>query len=199
MRNPLRGARYANVTATLALVVALGGTSYAAATIGTADIKKSAVTSAKIKNGNVKAADLRGGAVTSVKIRDGAVTSGKIQDGAVQALDVADIAMQNLTLLNGWTPFSAQRGARFGKSVDGVVHLSGGVIQGGGFNGVIAVLPPGYRPNATAYMSTNLVAGSGPARIYIQSNGTVVVQATAPATTTDAQQFTSLDGVSFIP
>ena len=46
---------YANVTATLALVLALGGTSYAAAklapnSVGTAQIKNNAVTTAKVKD-----------------------------------------------------------------------------------------------------------------------------------------------------
>ncbi len=54
---------YANVTATLALVVALGGTSYAAValprnSVGAPQLKSNAVTSAKIRPGNVAPADL---------------------------------------------------------------------------------------------------------------------------------------------
>jgi hypothetical protein len=41
---------YANVVASLALFVALGGTTYAAATIGAGDIKKDAVRSKHIKS-----------------------------------------------------------------------------------------------------------------------------------------------------
>jgi hypothetical protein len=70
VKNPLSGTKYANVTATLALVVALGGTGYAAATIGTSDIKDNAVTSAKIKNSNVKTRDIRNNAVKSAKVKD---------------------------------------------------------------------------------------------------------------------------------
>ncbi len=62
---PVSGRRttYANVTATLALVVALSGTSYAAATlaknsVGTPQLKNDAVTSAKVKDGTVKPGDL---------------------------------------------------------------------------------------------------------------------------------------------
>lgn len=190
MRNPLRGVGFANVTATLALVVALGGTGYAAATIGTHDLKKNAVTSAKIKNGNVKPAD----------IRSNAVSSPKIKDGTVKDADVADIAMHDLLLINSWTPYFADRGAKYGRDANGVVWLGGSVKQGGAFNSLIAVLPPGYRPKlGIVYLSTNLVSGAGPARIYIQPDGTVRVQATAPATSANAQSFTSLDGLSFVP
>jgi hypothetical protein len=81
---------YANVTSTLALVVALGGTSaYAAGKI----------TSTDIKDGTIKAVDLADGAVTSAKIRDanvrtadvaaGAVTSGKVKDGTLLRKDIA--------------------------------------------------------------------------------------------------------------
>jgi hypothetical protein len=189
MRNPLRGARYANVAATLALVVALGGTGYAATTIGTKDLKNNAVTSAKIKDGNVKGGDLN----------ENSVSTAKIKDGSVKDADVSDITMQNLPLVNGWTAYDS-RGARYGKDASGVVHLSGGVAQGGVFDGEIAVLPPGFRPTGgSAWISTNLFAGEGPARIIIGTDGTVTVEATAPATSADAQGFTSLDGVYFVP
>lgn len=212
MRNPLRGARYANVTATLALVVALGGTGYAVGTIGTNDLKPNAVTSAKIKNGHVKAPDIKGNAVRSAQVKDGSLTGSDVDestlgqvpsavsaDSASTANDVPDVAMLNLGLLNGWTPWDA-RGAKYGKDAAGVVHLSGGVKQAGAFNPVVAVLPVGYRPTGgPAYISTNLFGGVGPARIVVSVNGTVTVQATAPATDANAQGFTSLDGVSFVP
>jgi hypothetical protein len=54
----LNPARYAAVTSTLALVIALGGTSYAALVITGQDIKNNSVTSADVKNGNLKLKDL---------------------------------------------------------------------------------------------------------------------------------------------
>jgi hypothetical protein len=64
MKTPRLRASYANVTSTLALVVALGGTgAYAANTIGSADIKPNAV----------KSSDLGNNAVTSKKVKDGAL------------------------------------------------------------------------------------------------------------------------------
>ena len=55
---------YANVTATLALFIALGGTSYAALTL-----PKNSVGATQIRKGAVRASELRTGAVSSRSIR----------------------------------------------------------------------------------------------------------------------------------
>lgn len=67
--------RYANVTATLALVVALSGTAYAATKIRSKDIA----------NGQVKRADLGKGAVTSSKVKDRSLTRKDLKKGALRA------------------------------------------------------------------------------------------------------------------
>jgi hypothetical protein len=71
----LGNGRYANVTATLALVMAMAGTSYAAVTITGANIKdrsvkgndlaSNSVNSAKVKNGTLLRADFRAGQLPS--------------------------------------------------------------------------------------------------------------------------------------
>jgi len=67
------GNRYANITSTLALVVALGGTgAYAASTISSKDIR----------NGQVKNADLAHNAVTGSKVRNGTLTGDDFKKGA---------------------------------------------------------------------------------------------------------------------
>jgi len=76
MTRILGNGRYANVTATMALVVALGGTAYAANTVRSKDIK----------NGEVKRVDLASNAVTSGKVRNGSLLRkdfkrGEIRDG----------------------------------------------------------------------------------------------------------------------
>lgn len=58
----------ATVIACIALVVALGGTGYAAVTlpansVGTAQLKKNAVTSLKVKNGSLLSADFKAGQI----------------------------------------------------------------------------------------------------------------------------------------
>lgn len=57
---------YANVIATLALFIALGGTSYAVTalpknSVGTQQLKKNAVTGVKVKNGSLSSADFAAG------------------------------------------------------------------------------------------------------------------------------------------
>ena len=76
-----------------------GGSAYAAATIGAADIMDDAVrtrhihdgavTNPKIGNGAVGVAKIVNGAVVNAKIATGAVGSGKIADGQVGAQDLA--------------------------------------------------------------------------------------------------------------
>ncbi len=63
---------YANLVASLALFVALGGVSYAAVAA------KNSVRSSSIRNGEVKAADIKNAAVTSAKIRDGHVAAADV-------------------------------------------------------------------------------------------------------------------------
>jgi hypothetical protein len=70
--------RLALATSSLALVVAIGGTGYAVATIGTADLKNNAVTSAKIKNNSITGKDIK-------EITLGKVESAETADGAGSA------------------------------------------------------------------------------------------------------------------
>jgi hypothetical protein len=65
VRRLRQGMTYANVMATIAVFVALGGTGVAAT-----QLAKNSVTSASIKNGQVKNKDLAKNAVTSTKVKD---------------------------------------------------------------------------------------------------------------------------------
>ncbi len=77
MRIPSPKLNYANVIATIALFVALGGAAIAAG------LPKNSVGTQQLKRGAVKAVDLRRGAVTSGKIARQAVTAGKLGPNAV--------------------------------------------------------------------------------------------------------------------
>jgi hypothetical protein len=59
---------FANVTSMMALMVALGGTSYAAATLS-----KNSVGSAQIKTSGVAGSDIRSNAITSAKVKNGSL------------------------------------------------------------------------------------------------------------------------------
>ncbi|MCB0860103.1 MAG: hypothetical protein KDB54_05555 [Solirubrobacterales bacterium] len=111
----------AHAIALLALFVAIGGSAYAAAKIGTkqiknnavtaakikknavvtAKIKNNAVTAAKIKNNAVTEAKIKGNAVTAAKIGGGAVTAAKLADGSVTLAKVAEDAISTDSLKNG--------------------------------------------------------------------------------------------------
>lgn len=71
----------ATALAALALLVAGTGTGYAAATIGTAQLKNNAVTSPKIKNGQVKSKDLAANSVTSKKVKNGSLQAADFAAG----------------------------------------------------------------------------------------------------------------------
>ena len=66
MRRVFRSGRYANVASTLALVIALGGTSYAAValpknSVGSKQLKAEAVTSSKVKDRTLLSEDFKAG------------------------------------------------------------------------------------------------------------------------------------------
>lgn len=93
-----RGPRltYANVMSTIAVMLALGGTSYAAF-----NLPNNSVTSKKIKDGAVHSRDLANGAVTNKKLGGNAVTNSKLADNAVTNSKLADNAVTGSKLAPG--------------------------------------------------------------------------------------------------
>jgi hypothetical protein len=89
---------YANVAATLALAVALGGgAAYAANTIYSGDIVDGEVKSADIGNGQVRSVDVRddalsGGGLQSADLAPNSVGTGELNSGAFAAPDIAPTA-----------------------------------------------------------------------------------------------------------
>lgn len=67
----------------VALTVALGGTSYAAAKIGNDDIRNGAVQSKQIKNKTIKAKDIKAGSVKSWNIDDGTIAAKDLRPGVI--------------------------------------------------------------------------------------------------------------------
>lgn len=92
---------YANVAATLALLVALGGTATAATTlardsVGSAQIRKDAVRSPEIQADAVRSPEIRADAVRSPEIAAGAVRSSEIRDGSIRLDDISPGAQSAL-------------------------------------------------------------------------------------------------------
>lgn len=96
LRRFLHRPRYADVAATLALVLATGGGAYAVATVvapdsvDTAAIQNHAVTSPKLATESVSSDKIAPGAVGSGKLADGAVTHSDIAAGAITGADIAN-------------------------------------------------------------------------------------------------------------
>jgi hypothetical protein len=112
---------YANVIATVALFIALGGGAYAAVTA-----PKNSVTSRSIKNGQVKRVDLGARAVTNSKIGPNAVSSSKIADNAITSTKILDGAIA--------TPKLADNAVTLNKlaanSVNGLTNIEDGTVTG---------------------------------------------------------------------
>jgi hypothetical protein len=84
---------YANVMASLAVFLILGGaTAFAASlgknTVGSKQLKKNSVTAAKIKKNAVTGAKIKNNAVTGAKIKNKAVTGAKVKDGSLTGSDI---------------------------------------------------------------------------------------------------------------
>lgn len=97
---------FANVTASLALFVALGGTGYAAIriptnSVGNAQIQRNAVSASKIRAGAVGASEIRSGAVGASEIRANAVGSSEIRRDGVGASEIRRGAVGTAELHDG--------------------------------------------------------------------------------------------------
>src|SRR5436190_16634556 len=85
MRDPRRfRPSPALIISLIALFVAVSGVAWAAATVGTKDIKNSAVTAKKLHRN----------AVTKAKIKNNAVNASKIVDGSVGTDELAQMAIR---------------------------------------------------------------------------------------------------------
>jgi hypothetical protein len=170
----------------IALVMALGGIGYAAATIGTDDIKNGAVTASKLHRN----------AVTTKKIKDGAINGNKVKDNSLTARDIKAPEPYHEIGAAGEPEF--ENGAQnFGQGFstaaffidnEGIVHLRGTVTATR--DTVIFTLPVAYRPSQTLFISTVATVSAG--RLFIHPNGDVEVGGAVPTTANYA-----LDSITF--
>ena len=100
----------------------------------------------------------------------------------------------SMTLQNGWTnaPFATSKVAA--AAAFGIVYLKGAAATTGS-NPVVFTLPGSLRPATAVYVPVDL-CDSAKGRLSIQPSGVVTVQ--AENAFSDAQCFTSFDGVSYV-
>jgi hypothetical protein len=105
MRIPRPRLNYANVIATIALFVALGGAAVAAGlpknSVGTMQLKRGAVTAAKIKRGAVTSGKIGPKAVTAGKLGANAVLPGNLGNGIISTEKLGDGSVIASKVKNG--------------------------------------------------------------------------------------------------
>jgi hypothetical protein len=158
---------YANVVATLALFIALGGASYAAFklpknSVGNRQLKKNSVTGAKVKDDSLTGADIAGG-LPKQTVAGGTGTTGT----AGGDLSPPYTSPANFTSVGlpdalggcpgaiGWADLSPDINQSVGyyRGPEGLVYLEGSTIRCEGSTATIFNLPPGYRPERRRYFA----------------------------------------------
>lgn len=155
---------YANVVATAALFIALGGGAYAAF---------------KVPKNSVGTKQLKNGAVTNKKLRNGAVTGGKVKAGSLTGKQINAATLG--TVPNAANAASASNAAALGgTSASGFLHGTGSEQN------VKAAAPPGGSAPIASQSGLGTVTGScdspcmNPAVTYTnKSGGTQLVQFSA--------------------
>ena len=104
-------------------------------------------------------------------------------------------AFARLTLVHGWANYGNGTASAAVASINGIVHLKGG-IKTSGTNPVPFTLPVADRPARNVYVPVALCGGDN-GRLDITPSGVVNVETEGGANWSNAQCFTSLDGVSF--
>jgi hypothetical protein len=206
---------YANVMATIAVFIALGGAGYAATrlpknSVGTKQIKNGAVTGAKISlstigtvpsaksadtaqnaasAGHAASADTAAAATNAshAGTADNATALGGLAPGAYA--HAGALPMTNATLENGWTATVTFGTPGYAKDPFGIVHLYGAVYRPTDSYNRVFTLPPEDRPSYEIDIPAAIGAGAVGV-LYVGTTGQV--QPLSSATS-----FIDLEGVSF--
>ncbi len=190
---------YANVISSLALFVALGGTSYGLArnSVGNRELKRDAVTSAKVKDASLTAADISPRTQLGFRGPRGPQGPSGLQGPPGPTIAAAPEPWQPLPFDPRWANYGAGfELAGYRKDQLGRVHLRGLITRVDGLPGneVIATLPPGYRPAMTLIFTGE--SQNGVARLDLQSTG-ALVYISSPAQI--ERDNTSLSSISYWP
>ena len=177
MRRIGRHLTYANVISTLCLFLLLGG--------GTALAAYVVSSNTQIGPGTVSGHHPPSG------------KHANIIAGSINGQDVQHLVFQPLTLKNGWTGNCSGGGApAIAKSVEGIVHLRGGICETPGSSNPAFTVPAGLRPSKPEFLVVDELDGYT-GRIQIDTTGDVTVEPDPDHPNVSFSGFTSLAGVSY--
>jgi hypothetical protein len=114
---------------------------------------------------------------------------------ALGAVAAPSIAYTKLTLLNGWTAYSADSATPAVADISGIVHFKGAIsTSSNSTNNVAFILPPAFRPSKYVNLPVDMCNATG-GELNIAPTG--VTQVISEGANSNATCFTSLDGVTF--
>ncbi len=169
---------YANVVATVALFLALGGSSYAALVVTGRNVKNGSLTTRDIKDRSLLRKDFKSGQLPAGPRGAKGDTGAPGTPGAPgrkgdpgPAAELPPLEPRQTPLMqNGWINVSA----RYYKDRSGIVHLEGRVVapsDGARHLDTIFTLPAGYRPaNQTLFLYSE---GGAAADLFVDPDGQV--------------------------
>ena len=182
---------YANVVATLALLLVVGGGGAFAASrlaknsVGTKQIKNNSITAAKINSGAVTGTkvslDSLGTVPSAAKAADATNAQNATHaENATVAGSIAPPEAPRLVGTDGQPPFAAQwensgnklAPVSFYKDREGVVHLEGLASQESNGGDLVFTLPSGYRPKERLLFQVFGYSGA-PTDAFVDPDGTV--------------------------
>jgi hypothetical protein len=187
---------FANLTCVLALFVALGGTSYAAISVGSAEIRTGAVGKSEIRTGAVGKSEVRSSGVGKSEIGTGAVGRAEIAANGVAkseigkdavgtdeiadgGVELGDLSAASRTALTLGRANVTSTGAAAGGNSKSVVHAAGSGIYVVEFDRDVS---------ACTYGAT-LAAVKNGAAVEPAPNGRVTVAPGDPNTKVQVQTF----------
>jgi hypothetical protein len=142
------------VISVVALFCSLGGVGYAAATIGSAQIKNNSVKTADIKNNDVRGKDVRKNTLTGADILESKL--GKVPSAGTA--DSAKITQVKTSTATGTAPASGAAGSATATCAAGLSVVGGGVQVA---DPNIAFIVDGFPSSSTAYTGRVSVGSAG--------------------------------------
>ncbi len=100
MKGRRRRPSYANVMSTIAVFLALGGSSVAALRVSSAQLKDNSVRSRDIRNNDLRSKDLRDGEIRGRDLRDNSVGGADVTDGSLTGTDIAPESLDGASIAN---------------------------------------------------------------------------------------------------